>query len=980
MAKKEIDFVIKVNNKELDLSKTSIQKYNAEIKKAKIDLKTLETQFGKNSIQYKGAAKDIGAVEKAWKTAQKAAGNMNDEIEKNEEQVKTYSQQIRIATRELVAIEKQFGKNSVEYQNQALKVKALREEQEDLQRSTLKLDDALSNLPGILGTVGQSLQQFDDITGSAKGALNTLGLGFKTLDQTIKTTLIGFIVGLFATLVAAVSEASKSFVPLKMAMAAIGDAVAALFDALKPLTDFILNVFVAAIKVATTVINTFASVLGGANAGLKKYSAELESNLKANEKILSDYGSFLSEHARRIVELDKTFNEKRKAAADDETLTQEQKVKRLKEIDNLYNAELKLILAQRSQLYYKSQLEIIKSAADTAILTIDNQRSYNKESLNNQRLFDIATIKMDKQLAIDRYNILNEQRKVLFRNRNEGTKLEREQRLLAIKALRQSQVDELLFIKDANIQKQLVQERYNATINRLNREQAREDMAIYKERELATREATNELIKNEFFRNLEVAKAAKLRLAETQRLENEANAIAGTTSKNLLKKQLAEQTLADEQIRKAQLQFDGFLIQLEVDKNNRLAIEAGRGTQEYFDARMKVIEEEYKKEQLLADGNQNDIENAASKHYQSLKELKQEQLQADMDLLSKMSEATYQNTKIFFDRQRDLLDKQYEIDQETYKNNEKMLLAIKNDYIKKREMVDIAALQWSSDYFMRRAETERKAYGQMYIDLKFAEDMAYEARKLAAKENAQELELIEREHNANMRRIREEQLRDYGYVASQTLDALANLTNAIAGLYDEEAKNSQEAFNKRKSLQLATAVMSTASGVIQILTQPSTLPSPFDWITKGINAAALLVSSYVQIDNIKKTQFQASSSSGTSGVPSGGTQYADGKFRGYAEGGMIGGERHAQGGTMIEAEAGEAIMTRGAVTLFGPLLSAINQMGGGTSFGSTMVSTYDKPKSETNGEQTTIIKTYVVETDLTSAQQKQARLKDLSTL
>jgi hypothetical protein len=102
----------------------------------------------------------------------------------------------------------------------------------------------------------------------------------------------------------------------------------------------------------------------------------------------------------------------------------------------------------------------------------------------------------------------------------------------------------------------------------------------------------------------------------------------------------------------------------------------------------------------------------------------------------------------------------------------------------------------------------------------------------------------------------------------------------------------------------------------------------------------------------------------------------------YEKGGMIGGNRHAQGGTMIEAEAGEAIMTRGAVTAFTPLLSMMNQMGGGTSFtqGAVGQSGYDNPKIETPISQPQIIKTYVVSSEMTSEQERQARLKDLSTI
>jgi len=104
--------------------------------------------------------------------------------------------------------------------------------------------------------------------------------------------------------------------------------------------------------------------------------------------------------------------------------------------------------------------------------------------------------------------------------------------------------------------------------------------------------------------------------------------------------------------------------------------------------------------------------------------------------------------------------------------------------------------------------------------------------------------------------------------------------------------------------------------------------------------------------------------------------------RNYEKGGLLNGPRHAQGGMMIEAEGGEAIMTRGAVTMFAPLLSAMNQMGGGTTFGNQLFTKPDmaavqNPQQE---QAPVIMKTYVVSNDLTTEQEKLARLKDLSTL
>jgi len=225
-----------------------------------------------------------------------------------------------------------------------------------------------------------------------------------------------------------------------------------------------------------------------------------------------------------------------------------------------------------------------------------------------------------------------------------------------------------------------------------------------------------------------------------------------------------------------------------------------------------------------------------------------------------------------------------------------------------------------------------------------------------------------------------------------TADKTVEIASAASGLLAAIAGDNLE-------LQKAAAIADAGIAIARIIVDtqranvaftasvaplgPAGIPIAAAYTVKNSIAAALSIATIVasgiqKLVAINTSQFKTGGS--TAGANTGGTQYADGNFRGYAEGGLIGGRRHAQGGTVIEAEAGEAIMTRGAVTLFGPLLSAINQMGGGTSFGSTMVSTYDKPKTQASTEQTTIIKTYVVENELTTAQQRQSRLKDLSTL
>ena len=69
-----------------------------------------------------------------------------------------------------------------------------------------------------------------------------------------------------------------------------------------------------------------------------------------------------------------------------------------------------------------------------------------------------------------------------------------------------------------------------------------------------------------------------------------------------------------------------------------------------------------------------------------------------------------------------------------------------------------------------------------------------------------------------------------------------------------------------------------------------------------------------------------SSSSGASGSSGGGSS----PVGQYAEGGYVGGNRHSQGGTIIEAERGEFVMSRNAVQSIGlETLNQMNQSGGG---------------------------------------------------
>jgi len=182
------------------------------------------------------------------------------------------------------------------------------------------------------------------------------------------------------------------------------------------------------------------------------------------------------------------------------------------------------------------------------------------------------------------------------------------------------------------------------------------------------------------------------------------------------------------------------------------------------------------------------------------------------------------------------------------KENDKRIKAI-DEELRLLELTGQNLLANTKAYFENRASVldaaEKKELQRLDIT---------EAEKTAIKEKYVKLR----------KQLDEDEIRSYAAVASQTLSALSGVTAALASALDEEAKTSKEAFEKRKKLQKATAIMSAASGIIQILAQPSTLPSPFDFIVKGINAAALGIATAVQIRQINSTQFEGGGGGTTS--------------------------------------------------------------------------------------------------------------------
>lgn len=910
MADKSINFKITVNNKQLDLSKTSFKDFSKIINQAKADLKNLPL----TDPRYKTLNADIKAAEKAWKEATKAANQFGDENEKGEEKVRSYSAQIRAAKTELVSLEQQFGKNSQQYVDQQNKIKALADAQEELTRGTQKLDDALSNIPGPIGQIGQSMQQFESITQSAKSAMGSLTQQFPLLKNAFVASGIGAIVVLIGLIVAAVIKASKSFEPLQQAFAAIGDAVSTFFDALKPVTDFILNVFVSVINAAASVIKVFAEALGGTDAGFNQMSLSLEKNIKKQEALLNNYGSFLSKNYTELANAALDYNKKKREILDDETKTTARKLKELLTLEytfriqvrDLKNAQNKEFRDLDNKFRNENQKAIIAGYDDERTAAVANAR---EEQLRRGREANSERQALNGRILSKMLLIKELQAQDAVGNKN------------AIDALQQS-IDDEKKLRDYKTKEEVSANKLaDAELRKLRRQWAREDVNAINDRNIQILQAGTDLIREENARNLEQAKLALVILKEQHRKEEEEVKLAGGTMTKLKEKQDAERKLAYEKVRLAEIQQNAFLLQLEIDANQRLIDEGAEGTKSYYDTRRKILEEEFQRELTLADNNQNMILNARTKYYKQLTDLDIEQAQTEADLSQRRADTIGLINQTFYDNQIS------------------------------------------------------------------AENARYNAQVKAARDNYDLIEVLTAEHN--------QRLRDIDVAA---LEAKKQIEIAKYQIAAQIGSLLQQIAGKNKDLAIAGVLIEKAAAIGQIWANnaianaKATAASPLTfgqpWVTINTVSAALSTAATIAAAIQAVNQIKEAGSAGTGGAGAGGSGIAPGVSgpnygRNYEEGGLIGGKRHAQGGTIIEAEQGEAIMTRGAVTMFAPMLSMMNQMGGGTSFINNAGSARpDNPsiKNPALQQEPLILKTYVVSSDLTTEAQKQARLKDLSTL
>lgn len=324
-----------------------------------------------------------------------------------------------------------------------------------------------------------------------------------------------------------------------------------------------------------------------------------------------------------------------------------------------------------------------------------------------------------------------------------------------------------------------------------------------------------------------------------------------------------------------------------------------------------------------------------------------------------------------------------------------------------KDLIDaqIAYENYQTEQKKKKAEEERAALFQGLQDQidvldrantaredDFAADRQRLEQRKTLVQQQRDIELAAAEGDAQKQLEIKKKYADELYNIDQTItnnakaeqEARIALQNQYADVVGQFGNFLQSVAGKNKGLAKAGLLIEQAAGVAKIVINTQANAAKAGYLSpKGIaELAAGAIGVAAAIAATIKGIRQIDGQGGDGGGQSSGASTAN-LGRNYESGGMINGPRHAQGGVMINAEGGEAVMTRGAVTMFAPLLSAMNQMGGGTAFSSNLNQGLPDAPVRDNpamAQQPMIMKTYVVSNELTTDAERQARLKDLSTL
>lgn len=300
----------------------------------------------------------------------------------------------------------------------------------------------------------------------------------------------------------------------------------------------------------------------------------------------------------------------------------------------------------------------------------------------------------------------------------------------------------------------------------------------------------------------------------------------------------------------------------------------------------------------------------------------------------------------------------------------------------------------------QRIQAEKDLEAELLrIDLETVEAKIESAAKLQVditeleKQRVELLKQIYEQDTNNRDEAYQKQFQNYVEVTQATLNAASLLTSnllelnrietenklANANLTEDERENiAKDSFEKQKKLLYAMAVIDGAKAITSILAQYPKFDGGFAMTAALILAAATTGFNLVKIS---KTQYNSTKrTSGSSSAAGGGSGTSGSGGSKFAEGGLLMGRKHAEGGIPTpfgQLEGGEFVVNRSATESFLPLLEKINGMGRGSGAPNNL-SVVGEQSVET--QPMPIIKTYVVASEVSSQQEANKRINDIARL
>lgn len=248
--------------------------------------------------------------------------------------------------------------------------------------------------------------------------------------------------------------------------------------------------------------------------------------------------------------------------------------------------------------------------------------------------------------------------------------------------------------------------------------------------------------------------------------------------------------------------------------------------------------------------------------------LGEEPINIDFGLDEKVESLTEGVAGLLFDP-----EKTSEKAKETLAEAEKAILALENQQagllLSLKEGDDKA-----DDEIKKRQDADKKRRSEMQkIQIKGNEETKLELVEQEKTFNQKMLELYGEDvlnYEAEQERKKQAQLDLQNAtfdLAQSGVGALLELNDAFAGETEAQQK---KAFERRKKLEIAGALISSAQGVVNILGAKSTIPQPFSTAFKVAQIGVLLATTVAQIAKIKQQQFSGGGSVSSPNVGGGG--------------------------------------------------------------------------------------------------------------